>query len=123
VSGAAQLIGTSQLKFSLVVDKLQFSGSATSALTADGSATGLDGAAGQLLAGDVALYVDNRAGNFTPEALARIDDAVSAINLVINPFGVAVTQVSDISWATTVLQIAADSAAGSAADGVLGSQD
>src|SRR5439155_18705606 len=45
---------------------------------------------------------------------------IDAINIVVNPYGVAVTEVSDPTWATTTLQIAATTSIGGVAGGVLG---
>src|SRR5262249_9963714 len=105
--------GNGTLQASLVVDKLLVSGNAATTLHADG--TGTDGgAAGQLLAGDLVVYVDNTSGNFTPDELARIGDAIDAINLVVSPLGVAIAETADRSEATTVLQPSAGSAVGGA---------
>src|SRR5262249_12542150 len=121
-SALLAISGNSFLQTSLVVDKLQVSGNGGTALHADGSGTGAD-TAGQLLAGDLVVYVDNTSGNFTADELARVGDAIDAINLVVNPFGVAITETADRAWATTVLQLSASSAVGGAADGVLGCKD
>jgi YD repeat-containing protein/VCBS repeat-containing protein len=114
--------GNGQLQATLIVNTLQLSGNAGSTLTAGGSSADLSSSAtaGQLLAGDLVVYVDNRAGTLSAEALARIQDAITIIDQVINPFGVNITEVEDSAAATTVLQVAAGSGVGGAADGVLG---
>src|SRR5207248_1288693 len=114
--------GNGQIRAALIVKQLQLSGNAASTLTAEGSgaALGAAGTAGQLLAGDLVVYVDNRSGAFTAAQLARIDDAIDTINRVINPFAVAISETTDPAEATTVLQFGATSAVGGAADGVLG---
>ncbi|MCI0461921.1 MAG: PKD domain-containing protein [Gemmataceae bacterium] len=125
-SALLALSANGQFKGSLFVNRLQLSGNAGSTLLADGLGSGGEPAtAGQLLAGDLVVYVNNSTGAFSAEHLARIDSAIDAINLVINPFGVAITQVTaaDSMWATTVLQIASTSAAGGVAEGVLGCAD
>jgi hypothetical protein len=116
--------GNAQLQASLVVSMLQFSGTTGSTLTAAGDGAGGSNTAGQLLAGDLVVYVDNSAGNVTADEQARIDGAIDAVNLVVSAYGVAVTQVSaaDRAWATTVLRLATGSPSGCAAEGVLGSE-
>lgn len=115
--------GNAQIKGTVVVDRLQLSGNAGSTLEAAGGTS--DGSnssntAGTLLAGAVTLYVDNTAGNFSADELARLDDAVAAINAVVAPFGTTITFVDDANSASTILTMATTSACGGAADGVLG---
>src|SRR5205823_4106967 len=98
--------GSGQLQATLVVGQLQLSVNGASALTADGTETDSSATtAGQLLAGDLVVYVDNSAGQFTVEQLARIEHAISTINVTINPFGVSILEVSaaDRDLATTVI--------------------
>jgi hypothetical protein len=73
-----------------------------------------------LLGGDIELYVDNSNGDLTADELARIRDAVTAVDAVTEPYGVAVTEVSDSSQADVTLDMASTSAVGGYADGVLG---
>jgi Ca2+-binding RTX toxin-like protein len=124
-SALVALGGNGHLRAAMIVDKFQASGNAGSALTAAGGGVddGACNAAGQLLAGNLTVYVDNASGLFTAAELDRIHDAIDAINLVVNPFGVAVTEVGEAErqLATTVLHIAGTSANGGAADGTLGS--
>jgi titin len=75
---------------------------------------------GALVAEDLGLYVDNSNGDLTPDELARIQDAVTVVDAVTEPFGVAVHEVSDPSQADVTLTMAATSAVGGYADGVLG---
>jgi len=105
-----------------VVDKLQLSGNASSALAADSSTGSAVNAPGELLAGDLQLFVDNTAGNLTADELARIADAVGILNAALQPYSVQVSLVSDQALANEVLNVSPNSAAGSYADGVLGSQ-
>src|SRR5262249_39421452 len=105
---------------SLVVRQLQLSGNAASTLSIEGSADNSSNTVGQLLAGDLVVYVDNSEGRFTEEALARIDAAIDALNIVINPHAVAISQTTDINEATTTLQADQTSIVGGMIDGVLG---
>jgi hypothetical protein len=93
-------------------------------LVADTGDTDTAGAsAGALLAGELTLYVDNSAGTFTADELARVDDAVASINTVVEAYGASIVEVSDSAAATTVLQLAPTCALGGAAEGVLGCED
>jgi hypothetical protein len=96
-------------------------------LSANGTAAGLliDGSTattvvGALLAGDIELYVDNSSGLFTSEELARIDDAIAAVETTIGPYGVHIEEVTDSSLANVTLDTGSTSAVGGYADGVLG---
>jgi hypothetical protein len=83
----------------------------------DGTATTATGA---LLGGDIDLYVDNSNGDLTADELARIQDAVTAADAVTEPYGVAVTEVTDPTVADVTLNMDTTSAVGGYADGVLG---
>jgi hypothetical protein len=90
-----------------------------SGLTTD--ATGGTGSApGGLLGGDIELYVDNSNGDLTPDELARIQDAVTAVDAVTEPYGVAVQEITDPTQADVTLNMDTTSAVGGYADGVLG---
>jgi hypothetical protein len=85
----------------------------------------IDGASGTatsggLLAGDVELYVDNSDGELTPDELASVQDAVTAVDTVTEPYGVKVEEVSDPAAADVKLSMNTTSAVGGYADGVLG---
>ena len=87
---------------------------------ADGTViTGTTGT-GALQGGDLALYVDNSSGQLTADELARIDDAVAAVNAVLAPYGVTVSETSDSSLANVVIDTNATTAVGGFTDGVLG---
>src|SRR5262249_343994 len=77
-------------------------------------------AVGALLGGDITLYVDNTNGDLTADELARIQDAVTAADAVTEPYGVAVTEVTDPTLADVTLNMDTTSAVGGYADGVLG---
>jgi hypothetical protein len=97
-------------------------------LTKNGSSAGLTtvaaggtgSAAGALLGGDIDLYVDNTNGELTADQLARIQDAVTAVDTVTEPYGVAVMEVADPTLADVTLNMDTTSAVGGYADGVLG---
>jgi hypothetical protein len=88
------------------------------ALLIDGSTT--TAAAGSLLGGNIDLYVDNTNGDLTPDELARIQDAATAADAVTEPYGVAVTEVTDPTLADVTLNMDTTSAVGGYAAGVLG---
>jgi hypothetical protein len=72
------------------------------------------------LSGDsVALYVDNSNGELTSDELARIDDAVAAVDAAVAPYGVAVTEVSDPTLANFTLTMDSGTLLGGLAEGVL----
>src|SRR5262245_22269060 len=77
-------------------------------------------APGSLLGGDITLYVDNTNGDLTADELARIQDAVTAADAVTEPYGAAVTEVTDPTLADVTLKMDTTSAVGGYADGVLG---
>src|SRR5262249_11049235 len=77
-------------------------------------------AVGALLGGDITLYVDNTTCDLTADELARIQDAVTAVDAVTEQYGVAVTEVTDPTLADVTLNMDTTSAVGGYADGVLG---
>jgi parallel beta-helix repeat protein len=97
-------------------------------LTKNGSSAGLTTVAaggsgtapGGLIGGDITLYLDNTNGDLTDDELARIQDAVTAADAVTEPYGVAVTEVTDPTLADVTLNMDTTSAVGGYADGVLG---
>jgi hypothetical protein len=58
--------------------------------------------------------------DLTSDELARIQDAVTSIDATIAPYGVVINEVSDPTQANVTLNMAATSALGGAAQGVLG---
>jgi hypothetical protein len=117
VSGNAQLSGA------LIADRLSLSGNGVSTQVADGSAGSiLDNAnAGALLAGNLAVYVSDPSGYFTADELSRIQDAINTWDSLLAPYNVTISEVTDPTLATVVIDNGTTSAAGSAANGVLGS--
>ena len=92
-------------------------------LTADSATAAAGGAtAGTLLGGDIALLVDNEAGQFEAVELARIQDAIAQINSVVGAYGVSIYQV-DAAYAASanvIVHMSTTSVVGGYADGVLG---
>jgi hypothetical protein len=79
--------------------------------------------AGQLVTGTIGVYLDNADGTPVPaDEQARFDDALSDLNATFGAYGVHLVDVglSDTAEAIVQVEIAGTSAAGSAADGVLG---
>jgi hypothetical protein len=85
-------------------------------LTTDGSGA----AAGELLAGDLSLYIDDPSGYLDSNARARINDSIAKLDNLLVPYSVVVTLSTDASTANLVLDTANNSPAGGFADGVLG---
>src|SRR5262249_540994 len=108
---------------SLVVNTVTVSGNGSSTLAVDG-ADSVDGSVGQLLAVDIYLYIDATSnGGFTGAQLARIQDAVTGLGALLSNYGVVITVVgaADSDLANFVIDAAATTANGGAAEGVLGS--
>jgi hypothetical protein len=99
---------------------LQLSKNGSSAGLTTTAAGGTGTAPGGLLGGDITLYVDNTNGDLTADELTRIQDAVTAADGVTEPYGVAVTEVTDPTLADVTLNMDTTSAVGGYAAGVLG---
>jgi hypothetical protein len=106
--------GTVQTKTLQIVTKGGYNG-----LLVDGTVATTTGIGG-LLAGDIELYIENSSGLLTSDELARIDDAVAAVDAIIADYGVTITEVTVSASANMVLDTASTSAVGGFADGVLG---
>jgi hypothetical protein len=79
--------------------------------------------AGQLVTGVIGVYLDNADGTPVPaDEQARFDDAIAGLDATFGPYGVDLVDVGlgDAVDAIVRVEIADTSAAGSAADGVLG---
>jgi hypothetical protein len=116
------LSGNAQLQASLDVGMLNVSGNAALTQTAAGS-DGIgdtSGIANTLLAGNLAVYVDDPSGEFTSDERARIQDAINAWDAVLAPYSVTITQVNDPGLANIVIDTGSTSACGGVASGVLG---
>jgi hypothetical protein len=98
-------------------------GKGANAQAADGSDVSAGGTDGQLLGGDLEVYVDNSNGALTPDELARIQDAITAVDSVTAPYGVTVEETADPSQAEVTLDMADTSPVGGYADGILGCFD
>jgi Bacterial Ig-like domain (group 3) len=102
---------------------LSKNGSNANAQAADGGDISLGGTAGQLMGGDLEVYVDNANGDLTADELARIQDAVNAVDAVTEPYGVTVEETTDPTQAEVTLTINSTSPVGGYADGILGCFD
>jgi autotransporter-associated beta strand protein len=96
------------------------SGKGANAQTIDSSDVIGGGSAGELLGGDVEVYVNDPNGLFSADELARLQDAISAVDAVVEPYGVSVTETTDPNAATVVIDTGDTSAVGGYADGILG---
>ena len=101
--------GNASLQGALDVGELSLSGNAASTQAADGSDVAGGSAAGQLLAGNVELHLDNSSGTLTADELARIQDAVNAVDALTAPYGVTVAETADPTQATVTLALASTS--------------
>jgi hypothetical protein len=119
-SAAVVIGGNATLNGALVADRLQVSGNGASTQVAVGSTGDNSASPDTLLAGDLEVYVNDPSGYFTPNELARIQDAINTWDNLLAPYNVYITEVSDPSLANVVIDDGATSAAGGAADGILG---
>jgi len=94
-SGAGSITGTVLNDGTTYTKTVQLSKTGTSSGLTTVAAGGTASAPGGLLGGDIDLYVDNTNGDLTDDELARIQDAVTAVDAVTAPYGVAVQEVSD----------------------------
>ncbi len=107
-----------------MADSINLSGNVALTQSAAGSG-GLGDTAGignTLLAGDIEVYV-NPSGAFTPDELARIQDAIATWDAVLAPESVAITEVGDRASANVVIDFGSTSACGGLSQGVLGCYD
>jgi hypothetical protein len=114
------LSGNASLAGPVVVNELALTGNAASTQAVDASDVSGGDAAGQLLAGNLEVYINDPGGLFTADELARIQDAVNAVNAVVAPYGVSVAETTDPTQANVVIDTASTSAVGGYADGILG---
>ena len=114
------LSGNASLAGPVVVNELSLTGNAASTQAADSADVSGGDAAGQLLAGNVVVYVNDPNGLFTADELARIQDAVNAVDATVEPFGVSVSETTDPTLANVVIDTGSTSVVGGYADGILG---
>ena len=114
------LSGNAQSQGSLIVRRLNLTGNAGSALTADGFVNNTDATGGAILAGAFFVYVDNSNGLVVSDELMRIQDAIGTVNDVVSPYGTTIYQVDTLDLANITLTIETTSILGGLADGVLG---
>jgi len=87
------LSGNVQANGSLIVNRLNLTGNAGIAQTADGFAAISDATGGALLAADFYVFLDNSNGLLAADELMRIEDAISIINDSASPHGTTIYQV------------------------------
>jgi parallel beta-helix repeat protein len=112
--------GNASVNGALVVNQLSLTGNAASTQAADAADVSGGDAAGQLLAGDLEVYVSDPNNLFTADELARIQDAVNAVGAAVAPYGVSVTETTDPTAANVTIDTGDTSAVGGYADGILG---
>jgi hypothetical protein len=114
--------GNAALQSPLVVGTLNLSGNVALTQTAAGSDGSGDtqGIANTLLAGNLAVYINDPSGLFTADELARIQDAINTWDTLLAPYNVSITEVSDPTQANMVIDTSTTSACGGMINGVLG---
>jgi hypothetical protein len=122
-SAQVAVSGTVTLSAGIVADTMSVTGNGVSTqVNQDGTSAIQDTAtAGTLLSGELSVYVSDPAGYFTANELNRILDAITTWNSLLAPYNVTISEVTDPTQANLVLDNAISGAAGSYADGVLGS--
>jgi hypothetical protein len=104
-----------------VAPTLQLSGKgAAAALTTAAAGTTDTATAGALLAGAMEVYINDPSGLFTTDQLARIQDAVKAVDSVVEPYGASVAETTGSTVANVVVDTGSSTAVGGFANGVLG---
>jgi hypothetical protein len=93
---------------------------AAAALTTATAGTTDTATAGALLAGDMEVYINDPSGLFTADELARIQDAVNAVDSVVEPYGASVAETTDSTVANVVVDTGSSTAVGGFANRVLG---
>jgi hypothetical protein len=116
------LSGNGQLQGAVVAGTLNLTGNGGLTQTAAGSDGSGDtaGVADTLVAGNLYVYINDPAGYFTADDLARIQDAITGWDALLVPYNVTISEVSDPSLANLVVDTGTTSACGGIADGVLG---
>ena len=88
------------------------------------TSTSLDGApaarADELLTGAVGVFLDDAAATITADQQARFRDSIDTLNVAFGAYGVTLVEVAAAADAVIVIEVAATSEGGTAADGVLG---
>jgi hypothetical protein len=122
-SAQVAVSGTVTLSAGVVANTMSVTGNGVSTQVGqDGTSSIQDTAtAGTLLTGDLYVYVNDPAGYFTANELNRIQDAITTWDTLLSPYNVTIYEVSAPTQANLVLDNGTSGAAGSYADGVLGS--
>src|SRR6516165_1509632 len=66
------------------------------------------------------VYINDPSGLFTADQLARIQDAVNAVDSVVAPYGASVAETTDSTVANVVVDSGSSTAVGGFANGALG---
>jgi Ca2+-binding RTX toxin-like protein len=116
------LTNSAALKLPVAVNRLTVSGAGTSGLTANGSNPAIDSSVGELVAGDLVVYVNDPAHYFTTDELARIHDTINNLSALLAPYHVTVTEVgpNDRALANVVIDDGTTTPLGGEAQGILG---
>ena len=116
--------GNAQSEGPIVVSRLQISGNvSSSALVAASGGAGTDATVGELLGGNLSLYVANPSGYLTQDERARIDDAIAGWDALLAPYHVTITEVAGADGADLVLEGATTSPVGGHDAVVLGTYE
>jgi len=114
------LSGNAQANGSLIVNRLNLTGNAGSAQTADGFAAISDATGGTLLAADFYVFLDNSNGLLAADELMRIEDAIFIVNDFVSPYGATIYQVDTPELMNIMMEMSTTSIVGGFAEGVLG---
>ena len=110
--------GNAQSEGPIVVSRLQISGNvSSSAPVAASGGAGTDATVGELLGGNLSLYVANPSGYLSQDERARIDDAIAGWDALLAPYHVTITEVAGADAANLVLEGATTSPVGGLAAG------
>jgi hypothetical protein len=66
------------------------------------------------------LYVNNSSGLFSADELARVEDAIKAVDATVSPYGADIVEVTDPTLANVVVDTGSTTVLGGLAQGVLG---
>jgi hypothetical protein len=116
------LTNSAALKLPVAVNRLTVSGAGTSGLTGAGSSQAIDNSVGELVAGDLVVYVNDPAGFFTADDLARIQDTIHNMSVLLAPYHVTITEVDAGKrfLANVVIDDSTTTPLGGQAQGILG---
>jgi hypothetical protein len=114
------LAGSSTFSDPAIVNLLTVNGNGGQPLMAAGADLSSTDNDGQLQRKNLLLYVNDSNGYFTDAEQARLQDAIRGLDSLLGPYGVTISEVSNLASANLVLDAGPASASGGLADGVLG---